>query len=200
MKILELPEAWRVRAIVIREAARDWFTREELAQANVFRLPKRREEWMHARIAAKQLAVERGICSDPRACRVARPTLIVGGERTEWHVSISHSHPYAAAAIDRAPVGIDVETVRDLRESAAHLFLSDEEAEAMRACRIAHRILHFWAAKEAAWKQRSSEFATLKKVPLTVVNVSRSGILFDVVETLAIGDVIVAVTNVTRDP
>ena len=134
MKILELPESWRARAIVIREAELTpaWFSAEELEEANAFRLPKRREEWMHARIAAKQLAIERGLAIDPRSIPITRPRF-----------SLSHSHPYAGAALN---AGIDVERVRELNESAAHLFLRDEEMDAMRTCQVPHRIVHFWAA------------------------------------------------------
>src|SRR6185369_272878 len=101
MKILELPQEWRARAMVIRdvELSRDWFRDDELAIVDAFKLQKRREEWMRARIAAKELA------------KIAR------GE----HVSFSHSGPYGGAAIDRAPVGIDVEIVRPVAGAAAHL-------------------------------------------------------------------------------
>ena len=71
----------------------------------------------------------------------------------------------------------------DLDERAAHLFLSDEEAEVMRRCTIEHRALHFWCAKEAAWKQRSSEFATLRQLPLTLVNQREDGLDFDAATT-----------------
>jgi phosphopantetheinyl transferase len=146
----------------------------------VFRLPKRREEWMHARMAAKQLALDRGLATHPRDVRVTRALF-----------SLSHSHPYAAAAIGR---GIDVQVIRDLSESAAHLFLSDEEAAAIRACDVEHRLLHFWCAKEAAWKAQRGEIPTLKQVPLTVVGVRGVGLGFDRVETIAIEDVIIALT------
>ena len=185
MKILELPDSWRARAIVIREAelSPDWFSDVELEEANAFRLPKRREEWMHARIAAKQLAIERGLATDPRSIAIARPRF-----------SLSHSHPYAGAALN---AGIDVERVRELNENVAHLFLRDEETEAMRTCRLPHRIVHFWAAKEAAWKQRSDEFATLKQLAFSLQSESEDGLVFDSVETIAIGDAIIALTRPT---
>jgi len=179
MKIVELPESWRARALVVRdvELSPAWFTDEELEEANAFRLEKRRDEWMRARIAAKQLAVERGLAADPREVRVTRPRF-----------SISHSGPYAAAAF----AGIDVQVVRAISESAAHLFLSDAEADQMRACTIEHRLLHFWCAKEAAWKEQGGVVETLKQVPLRLVGVRGTGLEFDRVETIAIDDVIAA--------
>ena len=138
MNVIELPHAWCERALVVRdvEIVRDWFTAEELAEADAFRLQKRRDEWMRARMAAKQLALNRGLATHPSGARVTRAQF-----------SLSHSGPYAAAALGG---GIDVQVVRELSESAAHLFLSDEEAEQMRALDLEHRLLHFWCAKEEA--------------------------------------------------
>jgi len=181
MNAIELPESWREHAIVTRDVtiARDWFTDAELAEADAFRLPKRREEWMHARMAAKQLAVNRGLAAHPRDVRVTRDLF-----------SLSHSHPYAAAAIGH---GIDVQVIREISESAAHLFLSDQEADAMRACGVEHRLLHFWCAKEAAWKAQRGEIPTLKQVALKLIDVQPYGLRFDGVETLWT-DVIIALT------
>jgi len=182
MNEIELPQSWKEHAIVTRDVAiaRDWFTGDELAEADAFRLPKRREEWMHARMAAKQLAVNRGLATHPHEVPVTRARF-----------SLSHSHPYAAAAIGR---GIDVQVIREISESAAHLFLRDEEAEAMRALDVEHRLLHFWCAKEAAWKAQRGEIPTLKQVPLKLMDVQRDALRFDQVETIAIDDVIIALT------
>jgi phosphopantetheinyl transferase len=183
------------RSLIVRDAYDvAWFTADELATANTFKLEKRRNEWLLARYAAKKLAMELGIVDDPRACGVARPMLIADGAPVSWFVSISHSAPYAAAAIDRAPIGIDIQLVRNLSESAAHLFLSDAETAAMRNCTLADRLLHFWCAKEAAWKRRSDELATLKQLPLELREERADGLLFDVVETARLDDAILAIT------
>ena len=171
-----------------------YFTGAELAAADEFKLQKRRDEWLLARFAAKKLALELGVASDPRAISVGRPTLLVEGAPSSWFVSISHSAPYAAAAIDRTPVGIDVQVVRELPERGAHLFLSEEETSAMQRCAIGDRILHFWCAKEAAWKQRSNEFATLRALPLQLRTERAEGLLFDLSETRRLEDLILALT------
>ena len=182
--------------MIITSAIREeWFTAGELAIANGFKLQKRREEWLRARTAAKELALQRGLVSDARACFIGRPRLILDGVESAWFVSLSHSRGWAAAAIDAAPVGIDIEAVRDLDERAVHLYLTDDEAEVMRRCAIGHRALHFWAAKEAAWKQRSSEFETLKQLPLTLVNQREDGLDFDLATTRRVDDLIVAITT-----
>lgn len=168
------------------------FTDAELAIANAFRLASRRDEWLLARSAAKRLALEMRIVDDPREFVVISREPI-----RDWYVSLSHSAPYAAAAIDRAPVGIDVQVVRDVSENAAHLFLSDDETRAMQQCAIADRLLHFWCAKEAAWKPRSHEFTTLRQLPLQLREERANGLTFDCVETTRIEDVILAITRPT---
>jgi 4'-phosphopantetheinyl transferase EntD len=174
-----------------------WFTATELAIANAFKLAKRREEWLHGRMAAKQLAMNLGLASDPRTIAIERPFLSIDGKRSEWRVSLSHSEPYAGAAIAREPIGLDVQVVRELDERAAHLFLSPREIEQMQRCPLPHRILHFWCAKEAEWKRRSDEFVTLRQVPLELLDERADALTFDAVETLALRDAIVAVTRPT---
>jgi phosphopantetheinyl transferase len=198
MRTIDTP--WEDRVLVMRQEGEDteiphWFAPAEWSAAAAFKLPTRRNEWMHSRMTAKQLAMKLGIADDPRAITVARPSLVIDGTQSDWRISLSHSAPYAGAAIAREPIGIDVQLIRDLDERAAHLFLSPEETELMLSCTLPHRILHFWCAKEAAWKQRSDEFATLRQVPLRLLDKRASGLLFDVVETLVVDDVIVAVTR-----
>lgn len=183
------------RWLIVREQYDlSYFTEGELETANAFRLEKRREEWLLARFAAKKLAVEHGVVDDPRRCEVARPMLLVDGAPVTWFVSISHSAPYAAAILDRAPVGIDIQVTREIPATGARLYLREREIEEMQRCTIAHRMLHFWCAKEAAWKQRSDEFTTLRQVPLTLVEERANGLRFDVVETMVIEDAILGVT------
>lgn len=178
MKRVPLPDSWRGRAIVITDAelSDDWFTVEELAIVESFPLPKRKAEWKLSRIALKQLAKE----------------LHISGEH---YTSISHSGAYAAAAIDREPIGIDVELLRDIKDSAAHLFLTEAETTAMRRCHIEHAMLHFWSAKEAAWKRLGGKVETLKRVPLELEAETTTGLRFKEVETFATGEIVVALTR-----
>ncbi|HJW95326.1 MAG TPA: 4'-phosphopantetheinyl transferase superfamily protein [Thermoanaerobaculia bacterium] len=113
------------------------------------------------------------------------------------HVSFSHSEGYGAAAKGESAVGIDVQVVREISERTTHLFLTDDETEMLSRCTIAHRLLHFWCAKEAEWKRHGGVTVTLKKTPIVLLSESRDGLLFDVVETIAIDDVIVALTHPT---
>jgi phosphopantetheinyl transferase len=199
MTRIPLPEPWRGRALVIGDAvfSDGWFSDAELASSREFRLQKRQTEWKHGRLAVKQLAIDLGLCVSARDCVFDRPRLLVRGEDAERFVSISHSGGYAAAAIDVAPIGIDVEELRDLRETAAHLFLTDDETGDMRNVRIRDRLLHFWAAKEAVWKQRDGVTETLKRTPLKLEAETSSGLRFVEVETVATGYLVVALTRPT---
>lgn len=199
MTRIGLPESWRGRAIVLGDAvfSDGWFTPRELAESAEFTLEKRRTEWKHARLAVKQFAIELGLCASARDCEMRRPRLFVRGVDADRYVSISHSGGFAAAAIDVAPVGIDIERLRDLRESAAHLFLTDEEALIMRDCRIDDRLLHFWSAKEAVWKQHEGETETLKRTPIHFEEETSTGLRFREVETFATGELVIALTRPT---
>lgn len=189
---------WPDRCLVLGEPADpSLFTDDELEQADAFKLPKRRDEWLLSRAAAKQLALQLGLARDAREVTVERPFLVVGGQRTEWQVSLSHSAPYAAAAIARERVGVDVQIVRDMTERSTHLFLTAAEEEAMRRCTLPHRVLHFWCAKEAAFKRRSEEFTTMRQLHMELLEERESGLLFDEAETIQVEDAILAITRPT---
>lgn len=194
----ELATPWSDRILVLQreegEELEELFSSAELAKAAAFRLQKRRDEWLLGRLAAKHLAERHVPGVDPRDVTVRRGVLTIAGEPTSWRVSLSHSGDYAGALIAREPVGLDVQVVRSIPERMTHLFLSESETEMMHGCALSERVLHFWCAKEAAWKQRSSEFATLKQLPFTLLDASADALRFDTVETRRIGDVIVAVT------
>lgn len=175
MNVVELPQSWRGRALIVRDIAdpEEWFTSAELSTIESFRLPKRRREWMLSRIAEKELR-RRG----------AR-----GG-----FVSFSHSGPLGAAAVSDAPIGIDIEVRRTVPAAAAHLFVTDDEAAAVDRCAISDALLHFWSAKEARWKQLGGTVATVKRVPLTLIQARSDGLTFNGVETFATTEIVAALT------
>lgn len=175
MKIIQLPQHWRDRAVIVSDVADPelWFDEEEMTVVRSFARPKRQREWMLSRIAEKELR-RRGVKGTS--------------------VSFSHSGGFGAAAIDRQPIGIDVETLRDISEAAAHLFLRDDEIDVMRRCAVPHRMLHFWSAKEALWKQQGGSLPTLKRVPLIFETSTEGGLLFRGVETMVTEDLIAALT------
>lgn len=196
MNIQPLPASWRLRALVLSdvELPGEWFRDEELREALRFPHARRREEWLSTRVAAKELALQRGLCSSPRQCSVERPLLVIDAMPAAY-VALSHSRRFAAAAVDDHPVGIDVEALREIDEATARFFLTDAEQEALRRSKVRHRLLHFWSAKEAAWKRLNGAVATLKQVPLTFIGESEGGLMFDLVETVAIDGAILALTR-----
>lgn len=175
MNVVTLPELWRSRAIVVTDVPdrERWFSEDELAAIRAFRLEKRRREWMLSRIAEKELRRR-------------------GGEGAS--VSYSHSGEYGAAAIGEGPIGVDVEIIRTIPHGAVHLFLTDEETEAAARSSVAHALLHFWSAKEARWKQLGGAVPTLKRVGLTLLGESESGLRFAEGETFSDGRVVVALS------
>jgi len=161
------------RGIIVSDVANpeSWFD-----SVPDFKTPKRRLEWMLSRIAERELR-RRGARGD--------------------YVSFSHSGKYGAAAVDVMPVGIDVEVLRDISESAARHFLDDDEIDVMQQCTIANRMLHFWSAKEAVWKQLGGAVPTLKKLRLRLEAEASNSLRFQNVETFATGDIVAALTRAT---
>lgn len=168
-------ESWAGRGVIVSDIAdpESWFDAEELKVLRGFARLKRRTDWMLSRIAEKKL---RDI-----------------GARGDY-VSFSHSGDYGAAAIDAQPVGVDIQVVRDIPERAAHLFLTGDEIASMQQCVIDRRMLHFWTAKEALWKQSGGSVSTLRRVPLIFESEKEAGLRFQGVETIAIKDLIAAIT------
>jgi phosphopantetheinyl transferase len=186
------PASWRGRALVVESiegALEEWFSGAEIAEAGAFARARRREEWLLSRYAAKRLAMDRGVAADPRNVAVVRPRLSDGS----W-LSLSHSRGVAAAAIDNAPIGVDVERMRNVDERASRHFMVDDEIVEMRRCTIPNRILHWFCAKEAAWKQQGGATRFLKEVPLRLVDESATALRFETVETCATTDYVMALT------
>jgi phosphopantetheinyl transferase len=64
----------------------------------------------------------------------------------------------------------------------------------MQRCIIPNRILHWWCAKEAAWKQQGGATRFLKQVPLRLKGESETALHFGNVETYASGEYVMALT------
>jgi 4'-phosphopantetheinyl transferase len=72
---------------------------------------------------------------------------------TGLFVSVSHSGAYVVCAVDDAPVGVDVETVRDVDEKFMRRVCSEEElAYVLRGGDRERRFWELWTAKEAVFK------------------------------------------------
>jgi phosphopantetheinyl transferase (holo-ACP synthase) len=125
-----------------------------------FKNLKRKIEWISGRMAAKQAfagyqkSLDRsGQLSDISVLnnRVRAP-LIVG--HPELHVSISHSHEKAIAAVAPFEIGIDIEKIEQRPNSLAYYFLCREELSifANQQNNKDDLITRFWSRKEAISK------------------------------------------------
>jgi phosphopantetheinyl transferase len=156
VKVIESPADWS-ELVEIVGATRDddpWLTPAEREFRDRLPLAKRRDEWTAARVAARRLALRRGFVSAPLELEIRiedRVPRARAGDR-EFFLSFSHTGGFAAAALLERPVGIDLELLRSLDPRIARFFLSDAESAAASSASIENPLLHFWAAKEAAFK------------------------------------------------
>lgn len=157
---IAVPQHWASTAAIVRDVEEGeldrWFGPGEQERLRSFPREKRRAEWSSSRVAAKLLAVERGLCQEPLQCVVAsayrRPVLTLSGAPSALHVTITHSEGAGGAGIDAARIGIDLQQVRPLAERATKFFLSDDEVAAWRSTSLSDGLIHFWCAKEAGYK------------------------------------------------
>lgn len=192
MRELGVPKQWaktiRIVTDVTAEDRERLLTAEELQKVRGFARERRQKEWSASRIAAKLLAVELGLCSHPRHCAIVssyrKPRLSIEGLDGEWHVSISHSSGAGAAALDRLPIGIDIQMPRQLNPRVTKFFLKNGELEQLRNVRIENSLIHFWCAKEAAYKLRAGP-GWLKRVSIELTAETAGGLSFSLTTPVA---------------
>ena len=72
---------------------------------------------------------------------------------TGLYVSISHSGAYVVCAVDDEPIGVDVETFRDVEEKFMRRVCSEAELSyVLDSCAPERRFWELWTAKEAIFK------------------------------------------------
>lgn len=80
----------------------------------------------------------------------------------DYQISISHSFPYAALAISKQKVGIDLERKKDKIRLIRHKFILNEESFIDDHQEIDY-LTAIWSAKEALYKIHHSKYWSLKK-------------------------------------
>jgi len=82
----------------------------------------------------------------------------------DFKISISHTFPYAAIAVSRNPVGIDLEKIKNKILKIEHKFILNEVGflPENTAERIEYLTI-IWNIKEALYKMHHSKFWSLKK-------------------------------------
>ncbi len=168
------PGGTRVRVVHERDVpdAGAWLDPVETATLADLRVPKRRSDWLRGRWAAKRLLAEwagleasfAGLEASPAAlARIGirpapdgAPEALMDGAPGPV-LSISHSGPWAAAAVaDDGPLGCDLEEIRELDDATVDLFFTEAERRVIRsrptAAARADQTVLLWSAKESALK------------------------------------------------
>lgn len=141
------------------EAALAALSPEERAISEAFKFPKRRNDWLLGRLAAKRAvqAAEGQGRALPTISVLALPSGCPRFEGAEglagWGLSISHGHGRAAAVAAPGPVGVDLERLRAMPEGGWRFFLNPKERAWLADEPLGvHGEIVVWALKEAAFK------------------------------------------------
>ena len=71
----------------------------------------------------------------------------------EWHFSLSHSGEYAACALAREPVGVDIQKIRPVDLGVPRRSFSEEEQQKLRLSNAPEEeLIRIWTLKEAVVK------------------------------------------------
>lgn len=135
----------------------EFLSRGELEQYDALRVPKRRDEWLAGRYAAKKLLISRWLKGAPMqsvevyADAEGRPVCMHGG--AEYALSITHSGDFAAAASAGKGsrfIGVDLERVEPRDPAWQGDFFRPHEAEP--GLPKDEAFTRAWALKEALLK------------------------------------------------
>jgi phosphopantetheinyl transferase len=184
MRFVEIPSAWSAIVRVVGETDEneiaEFLDAEELDQLLSLRAIDRRHERAASRVAAKSMALERGIVEHASRIRFtkseSRPVVTIDGTEGALFVSFSHTAGIGAAALHDVAVGLDLEHERPIDPRATKFFLRDDELTAALASGVGNALLHWWCAKEAAFKM-SPGFTTLLRVPLALERETATGLV-----------------------
>ncbi len=117
----------------------------EVKKAAEFKNPKRRKEWLSARVLLKELTGSYSVISYDQ---YGKPLL----DDKKYQISVSHSNNYLCLILSKEKeVGVDIEFVSDKIARIALKFLHDEEMEQIDKNSILELYLH-WCAKETLYK------------------------------------------------
>lgn len=185
VRLVETPSSWSTLVRIVAEAddreVAELLDLEERNEIALLRAVRRQRERAASRVAAKSIAIERGFVDLPSRIRFTksdeRPVVLVDGVEPMLFVSFSHTAGIGAAALHDAPVGIDLEHERVIDPRATKFFLRDTELAIAASSSVANALLHWWCAKEAAFKL-AADYPTLLRVPLALESESAEGLVF----------------------
>lgn len=81
----------------------------------------------------------------------------------DFEISITHSFPFAALAISKNKVGIDIESFNPKIVRIKHKFLKEEEAGFIEKDKEVAYLTVIWSLKESMYKVHHSNYWSLKK-------------------------------------
>ena len=81
----------------------------------------------------------------------------------DYEISVTHSFPYAALAISKNKIGIDMEPFNPKIERVRHKFLYEEEGNFIEAGKEIPYLTVIWSLKESLYKIHHSNYWSLKK-------------------------------------
>lgn len=81
----------------------------------------------------------------------------------DYEISVTHSFPYAALAISKNKIGIDMEPFNPKIERIRHKFLQEEESNFIETGKEIPYLTVIWSLKESLYKIHHSNYWSLKK-------------------------------------
>ena len=84
-------------------------------------------------------------------------------EPNDYEISVTHSFPYAALAISKNKIGIDIEPFNSKIARIQHKFLQEEEKEKKKKNKEVAYLTVIWSLKESLYKIHHSNYWSLKK-------------------------------------
>jgi 4'-phosphopantetheinyl transferase len=121
------------------------------------RHPRKRREWLAARLALKELLAKWGHgYTDPQKDAWGRPHLA----NSSLYLSIAHNFPFAFAAVDhKNTIGIDIQLPCQKLQNVKAKFLNDDEIRD--SGNNLEKLCIYWCAKEAVYKSQGGKNLSL---------------------------------------
>ena len=81
----------------------------------------------------------------------------------DFEISVTHSFPYAALAISKKKIGIDIEPFNSKIKRIKHKFLEQKETDFIKQDQEVEYLTVIWSLKESLYKIHHSNYWSLKK-------------------------------------
>jgi len=126
--------------------------------------PLKRLEFLASRLLTEHVTTQlglpfKGIYKDSHG----KPHPIISQENLNYHLSLSHSYPFAASCVHlKKPVGIDIEIPREKLARVSHKFIHEAEVSLTHDNNI-DQLCIIWAAKEAIFKMNGRNGLSFKE-------------------------------------